>query len=436
MRLGICSLLLLVSSTTFAQFKNIKLGDEAIINRGCGPSISVNKRNPANIVAASATDVIYYTMDGGATWQSTKLTSSDGILGSSMLVSDDKGNLYSFHLSGAGDLKNDKSLDQIFCHISRDGGKTWEEGASVGLNAKDHVRPAATVDGKGNVWVAWTQYDQYGNQDGNCQSVVLLSTSANGKKWSKPIPISQTPGNCKDDDDTAQGAVPAIGSDGKAFLTWSNQSKIFLDRSFANGLWLTNDIAVGQQPGGWDMKVPGHARVASSPVLVIDQSKSPYQNSLYLVWSDQRNGENDSDVWFMRSTNYGDNWSTPVRLGDTSNKRHQYMPWMTVDPATGYIYIIYYDRSAYEDDQTDVYLTYSTDGGISFKSAKVSETPFVPIDNVLFSDYNFIVAQNGVIATIWTRIDEGKPAIWTAIIKQSDIIQPPQASSKKKKKKD
>ncbi len=126
--------------------------------------------------------------------------------------------------------------------------------------------------------------------------------------------------------------MPAIGVDGKAFVTWSNQDKIFLDRSFSGGgLWLTNDIAVGQQPGGWDMKVPGYDRCIGMPVLMINQSKSPAQGTLYFVWADQRNGENDTDIWFMRSTNFGDNWTSPMKLGDDKNKRHQYSPWMTVD---------------------------------------------------------------------------------------------------------
>jgi carbohydrate-selective porin OprB len=42
------------------------------------------------------------------------------------------------------------------------------------------------------------------------------------------------------------------------------------------------------------------------PVLKVDNSKSRMNGSLYLVWADQRNGENDTDIWFMRSTNQGD----------------------------------------------------------------------------------------------------------------------------------
>jgi hypothetical protein len=438
MRFKPCLLLLLLPNLLWAQFKNIKLDEGVAGNSVSEPSITINKKNPTNIVAASVPNKIYYTSDGGATWQSVKLTSSLGVYKNPVLVSDDKGSIYSFHLSdptGEG-WKNDKSLDQILCHISKDGGQTWEEGAALGLNApKDQAKPWATTDSKGNVWVAWTQFDKYRSEDENCQSNIMLTSSSNGKKWSKSLQVSQTPGDCKDEDNTAEGAVPAIGVDGKAFVAWANQGKIFLDRSFdGGGLWLTNDIAVGQQHGGWEMKIPGHDRCNGMPILAIDQSKTIYQGSLYLMWADQRNGESDTDVWFIRSTNFGDNWSTPVKLGDDKNKGHQYLPWMTIDQTTGYIYAVFYDRGSYEDNQTDVVLAYSTDGGISFKSIKISEKPFVPNETDTFGDYINISAHKGVITPIWTRSDDGKTSVWTTVIKQADVIQIPQASGKKKKR--
>ena len=195
---------------------------------------------------------------------------------------------------------------------------------------------------------------------------------------------------------------------------------------------MTNDIAVGQQPGGWSLKVPGYDRCNGTPVLMIDQSKSVYQGSLYLIWADQR-GDGDTDVWFMKSTNFGDNWTSPIKLREDKDKRHQYMPWMTVDAATGYIYAVFYDRDGYEDHQTDVYLAYSVDGGTSFKSVKISEAPFTPAEGHAGS-YNNISAYKGIITPIWTRVDDGRTSVWTATIKQSDLIQAPQASGKKKKK--
>ena len=436
MRLSITFLAILLPLCMFGQFKNVKV-DEGASGNPCEPSITINKKNPLNIVVAASPDNVYYTVDGGDTWQMQKFTSSAGVSGDAVIVSDDKGNFFSFHTAGTSAAQNQiQNADQILCHISKDGGKTWEEGVSIGLSAgKTQSKPWATADSKGNIWLTWTQYDSYKSDDENCLTTVLLSSTSNGKKWSKPLQISQTPGNCKDDDDSAVGATPAIGVDGKAFVAWANQSKIFLDRSFnGGGLWLTNDIAVEKQPGGWNMKVPGLDRCNGMPQLMIDQSKTIYQGSLYIVWADQRNGEANTDVWFMRSTNFGDNWSTPVKIGEDKNKTHQFMPGMTIDPATGFLYIVYYDRDEYEDNQTDVCLAYSTDGGITFKSKKISDSPFTPDEKTAFGDYINISAYKGMITPVWTRMDEGKTSIWTSIIKQSDLIPEQQASGKKRKK--
>lgn len=426
-------LLILLPFLTCAQIKNIKLDDAGSYQ----PAIVINKKNPLNIVAATAPDNIYYTVDGGSNWQSVKLKSSLNVNGDPTLVSDDKGNIYSFHLAGkAGYESGNTGSEQILCHISKDGGKSWEEGAPFGLNgSKIQNNPTATVDVKGNIWVAWTQFDKFPSDDKDCQSNVFLTASSNGKKWSKPVQVSQLPGDCADDDNTVKGPVPAIAADGKAFVAWANQSKLFIDRSFNGGdLWLSNDITVGQQPGGWRMAIAGHTSSTGRPVLMIDQSKSMFQGCLYLMWADQRNGENDTDVWFMRSTNFGDNWSSPAKVAQDTSKRHQYLPSMTVDQATGYIYAVFYDRTAYTDDQTDVCVAYSTDGGINFKTTRISESPFVSDEKLAFTDYISISAHKGMITPIWTRIENGKASVWTAIIKENDLIQLPQASGKKKKR--
>lgn len=422
-------LLFLFSQASLAQgqFKNIKLDEQGSQGRFvCEPTIAINPRYPKNIVAGSVLDNVYYTKDGGLTWSKTQLKSPFGVYGDPAIIADDKGIFYYFHLSdptgGTGGYESEK-LDRIVIQKSEDGGETWSSGESIGFNPpKDQDKEWAAVDSKGNLYVSWTQFDVYGSADPACQSNILFSMSKNGKKWSEPTVISQIPGNCIDDDNTAEGAVPAVTFDGKAFVAWSNQGKIFLDRSFNGGeLWLGNDIIVGEQVGGWDLKIPGHDRSNGMPVLMTDNSKSAYRGSLYLVWADQRNGEDDTDIWFTRSHNFGDNWASPTRVNNDGPGKHQYLPWMAVDQKTGYIYVIYYDRRDHDDNKTDVYLAYSADGGAKFKNVKISESPFTPEESRFFGDYNNISAHGGIIAPIWTRMDNGRTSVWTAIIQQENL---------------
>jgi hypothetical protein len=408
-----------------SQYKNIKLDERSGKSDVCEPAVAVNPRNPANIVVASIPDNIYVTNDGGKSWDKKKITSPFGVYGDPVLVSDNKGNFFFFHLSDpTGDgWKNEKSLDAIICHASYDGGKTWDEGYPIGMNVpKDQDKPWASVDSKGNLYVAWTQFDKYNSRDSACQSMILLSSSSNGKKWSKPVQISQATGDCLDDDNTPQGAIPAITDDKKVLVAWAHRNQLYIDRSFDGGsMWLSNDIAVVSQKAGWKQDIPGHGRCNGMPVLMVDKSKSNHNGLVYLVYADQNPDGTNSDVFFLRSNNFGDNWTSPLKISDDGGKNHQYMPWMAVDKTTGYIYVVYYDRRAYDDNQTDVYLAYSRDNGTTFKNVRISESAFVPDENSFFGDYINISVHNGTIVPAWTRMDNGKTSVWCCVIQDSQL---------------
>lgn len=423
--LGLCLLSVFQVS---GQFKNVKLVEETDGEYPpVEPSITINHKNPKNIVAGVVLDRVFYTQDGGSTWNSTKLQSPYGVHGDPALISDSKGNIYYFHLSNpTGKEKTEDSwLDQIVCQRSDDGGKTWSEGESIGKNTpKDQDKEWPAVHPKkDHLAVTWTQFDKYGSSDPNCHSNILFSQSTNGgKKWSEPKQLNQNPGDCLDKDNTTEGAVPAIGLDGKLFAVWANAGRIYFDRSYDGGeVWLSNDLAIAEQHGGWDMKIPGISRANGMPVLQIDNSTGKLHGSLYLVWADQKNGENDTDIWFMRSTNRGDFWTAPKRVNQDGKGKHQFFPWMAIDQTNGNIYIIYYDRRDYDDLQTDVYLAYSEDGGNVFYEKKISDTPFLPTEEKFFGDYTNISAHKGTIALIWTRMDGGKTSVWTTIINESEL---------------
>lgn len=419
------------SMLTHGQFKNIVLdqGDTTQGIQPCEPSIAINQKRPNNIVAASVLNNIYVSQDTGKTWVKSPLASPFGVAGDPVLISDKSGKIYNFHLSNPGGGGRDEDwLDRIVCQWTDDEGKTWDEGSFAGLNPpKDQDKPWVGLHPKkGDLYLTWTQFDKYGSKDEKDQSHIMLSMSDNGKKWSDPIQVNQVPGDCLDGDKTVEGAMAAVTEEGKVFVAWAYDNKIFLDRSFDKGkMWLTNDIKIADQPGGWTMDIPGLSRCNGLPIFLTDNSKSIYRNSLYLAFADQRNGENDTDIWFIRSTNYGDNWTSPTRVNDDGPGKHQFLPWMTVDHASGVIYIVYYDRRAYDDNQTDVYLAYSIDGGSTFKNVKISETPFVPTSDRFFGDYTNISAHQGIIAPIWTRMDNGRTQVMTTIIRQSDLIKAP-----------
>jgi hypothetical protein len=171
---------------------------------------------------------------------------------------------------------------------------------------------------------------------------------------------------------------------------------------------------VADMPGGWDFGVPGIYRANGMPVTCCDLSDGPYRGSIYINWSDQRNGINDTDVWFIKSTDNGATWCQPKRVNDDPPGKQQFFTWMTVDQVTGFIYFVFYDRRNYNDNRTDVFMAVSRDGGETFENFKVSNAPFTPNAGVFFGDYTCVSAFNNVVRPVWTRLQGNALSIVTA----------------------
>jgi len=176
---------------------------------------------------------------------------------------------------------------------------------------------------------------------------------------------------------------------------------------------------VADQPGGWQLNVPGFGKAAGSPVIGCDISYGDFHGNIYVNWSDQRNGETDTDIWISKSIDKGETWNEPKKINDDEvvmMGKHQCYNWMSVDPITGNIYVIFYDRRNHDDLKTDVYLAISTDGGETFSNEKISQTPFEPNKDIYMGDYINIAAYGNFVRPIWTSYEDGSLSILSAII--------------------
>lgn len=388
----------------------------------CEPSISINPINTQHIIAGSILDNIYVSLDGGQTWTRDKMKSEYGVYGDPVVRFGYDGTVYFAHLSNpTGKAYVDPEfLDRIVVQRSTDGGVNWNGGTHpVVRGDKDQDKEWLHIDpSTGKVLMSWTEFDQYGSTDTIHHSRILFSQSEDsGITWSDPIALSQIEGDCVDSDNTTEGAVPTMLPDGTAVVVWSMGGTLYLDRSADGGTtWLDEDIIIGDHIGGWDLEIPGIGRVNGMPTIETDLSNGPHRGTLYVNWSDQRNGKDDTDIWIAQSIDKGTTWSDPVRVNDDSPGKHQFFSWMDLDPITGYIYIVFYDRRNHDNTRTDVYLATSKDGGKTFTNQKISESSFKPNRHVFFGDYNDIAAYDGVVRPIWTRLDTFRLSVMTALI--------------------
>jgi hypothetical protein len=412
---------LFIAVLDFAQHTNIVISSTNVPEE---PTIFVNPKNPDLIIGGANINNVYHSENGGLTWSTGTISSpSWGVWGDPCCIADTSGNYYFFHLSYP---PGGNWIDRIVCQKSTNGGLTWNDGSYMGLNGtKAQDKEWAIVDpANNNIYVTWTQFDDYGSSNPADKSIIRFSKSTDqGLTWSPAIKINQVDGDCIDSDNTVEGAVPAVGPNGEIYTAWAGPAGLVFDRSVDQGLtWLDEDIFVSDFPGGWDYNIPGIYRCNGLPVTVCDLSNGPYCGNIYINWTDQRNGTDDTDVWLSKSDDGGNTWSAPIRVNDDAPGKHQFFTWMTVDPVTGYLWMVWYDRRNYSDNNTDVYMAYSTDGGASFTNFKVSEQPFFPTANVFFGDYNNVSAYNQVVRPIWTRLHQNQLSVVTAIVQADSLI--------------
>ncbi len=423
-------LISLSSQVAFAQ-KVVRVSDPDAINPA-EVTIAINPKNPDNIVAASFqagrpprpryASYNYVSMDGGKTWKTVPVEDPKGLTqGDDAVYFSSDGIAHHIHLSFVGIRvpTPPRAESGMLLESSKDGGLTWSESVPA-INHVNTVipfedKPGIVVDNapqskyKGNVYLAWTRFDVYGSSDPDCHSQIYFSRSTDaGKTFSMPFRISDGAGDCRDSDNTVEGAVPAVGPNGEVYVVWAGPLGLVSKKSVDGGLTFSKDKVIAQMPGGWDFSVDGLDRANGMPVTGVDLSNGPNKGTLYVNWIDARNG--DPDVFVASSRDSGETWSAPARVNDDpiKNGKVQFFTWMSVDPVDGSVNVVFYDRRDTEGALTKVILARSIDGGRTFVNHKIDQPAFACDPRVFFGDYTGVSAYNGRVIPIFMNFNEEK----------------------------
>lgn len=406
-----------IATSTVAQFKNVMISNT---NSPSEVSICINPKNTNQIVAGANLNNAYYSTDAGLTWTVKKITEPTlGVYGDPILFVDTTGAFYYSHLANP---PSGNWVDRIVFQKSTDGGQTWGAGTYTGLNGnKVQDKEGIAVNPFNNeIYVTWTQFDKYNSSNASDSSRIMFSKSTNGgKTWSTAKKISKVSGDCVDDDNTVEGAVPCVGPNGEIYVAWTGPNGIVFTKSLDGGnTWLPHETTVVPTPGGWTYNISGLQRCNGLPQTICDLSNGPNRGTIYINWTDQRNGSNDTDVWIVKSTDAGKTWSQPIRVNNDPPGKQNFMSWMNYDQTNGYLYVVFYDRRNYSgsSQSTDLYMARSTDGGKTFANFKINQNTFNPDANTFFGDYISISVHNHVVRPIWMQLNSGALSVWTAIV--------------------
>ena len=154
-----------------------------------------------------------------------------------------------------------------------------------------------------------------------------------------------------------QGVNIQTGPNGEVYVVWtvydswpSDETAMALATSTDGG----NNFGASSRiitniKGIRNTGVSKNMRVNSFPSMAVDISGGTNNGNMYLVWTNVGvpgvNSGTNLSVYMSRSTDGGANWSTAIRVNDGPNDpgKEAYFPWITCDPATGTIAVVYYD---------------------------------------------------------------------------------------------
>ncbi|CAN5222459.1 sialidase family protein [soil metagenome] len=288
------------------------------------------------------------------------------------------------------------------------------------------------------VYVTWTVFDFGPAGDTYLESPIVVAYSDDqGRHWSAYQEISGSAPFChiqsgdQDGDcDEDQFSVPVVDQDTGdvyvAFLNYQYRSSTKIQylvvRSSDGGQTWSGPFKVANVVAGNYPTCPltGSqtldemcARVNQGGNIDID----PTTGDLWITWSDNRNGsvsDTNTDVFVTRSTNGGSSWASVVNLTSQSDD-DQWFPWLSVSP-TGTVAVVYFDkRYAAGQKLYDASLSYSTDGGGSVVTVRLSEVSSNPDLTfrlgIFMGDYNGLDTTASTALPFWADGRSGEPPV-------------------------
>jgi len=414
-----------VSVSTVIDTKDIRIFPSPNIQSEV--HISINKRNPDNLIASANTLLgasggkvlynqgYYFSLDGGKSWSGSDFLQNaprQNILGNPATAFTARGQAILTTIN-FDDL--DFSYGYLF-QLSRNGGNTWshaQQARGVGyftigfdklMIAADNLRTSPCAN---NFYAAWTDF-------GVGSGEILFNRSTDeGRTFSPPIILrTKIVG-------FGQGTNVQTGPDGQVYVCWADHS-VYKYPYLADGLGFTSSKngGVSFKPYTVAFKYDGirtvdsdatfnHTRVSDFPAMAVDKSAREHRGRIYITYPTKENHVGKAIVQVRYSDDEGEHWSLPATVSIPNGKQN-FLPWIAVDDVTGEVWVVYDSFDELKKYATNTYVAHSSDGGVTWENQKVSDVSHItaPIDNNYFAygyvgDYIGITAYGGKAYPIW-----------------------------------
>jgi VCBS repeat protein len=325
-----------------------------------------------------------HTINGGRTWTSVGVLQPNVFRSDPVLNSDSAGRFFYLSL-----------LQSFFDDLWRslNGGQSWANIAPAEGGDKQWF----TIDNTNSTGHGF--HYQFWSTDGNNYGGRQFSRSINGGlTWMDPIDIPNSP---------AWGSLD-VDSNGNLFIGGVNLTvnQIWCVRSTnaKNGAVIptfdqTTAVNLGGHIASGEPINPGG--LVGQVFLAADRSGTSTNNYIYVLASVLPTGfTTGTDVMFARSTNGGQTFSAPRRINDdpVNHAKWHWFGTLSVAP-NGRIDAVWLDtRNAANNTDSQLYYSYSVDGGNTWSRNVAISNPFNPFlgypNQNKLGDYITVVSDN------------------------------------------
>ncbi len=395
---------------------NVDVNGQNIVGDAANePSIAVDLNDPNrmaigwrqfNTISNNFRQAGYgFTTNGGQTWTFPGVIEPGVFRSDPVLDTDSDGNFYYNSLT---------NNPEYMCHVfkSSDGGFSWDGGTFAQGGDKQWMTIDKT-DGPGT----GHNYSFWSYSFSVCEPGFFTRSTDGGGSFEDCDTVSGYPywgtlavgpeGELYIGGASGYGFVVAKSTnaqDSSEIVTWDMSTVVNLDGSISFG--------EGPNPGG----------LLGQTLIAVDTSNGPYHGNVYLLCSVDRNSTPDPlDVMFVRSTDGGVNWSSPIKINDDpSTTAYQWFGTMSVAP-NGRIDVIWLDT---RDDpggyNSALYYSNSKDGGATWSpNARLSDyfDPHVgwPQQQKMGDYFDMVSDSNGAFLA-WAATFNGEQDVYYSYI--------------------
>jgi hypothetical protein len=359
------------------------------------PSITMDPRNPRMMaIGWRQFDSVFssfreggwaYSSDGGIGWTFPGVLQNNVFRSDPVLFSSDTGVFY--YLSLVANFQDDiwRSLN---------GGESWTKVAFATGGDKQWFTIDNTVPSPGHGFL----YQSWSVQGNNYDGRQFTRSTDSGLTWMDPIAIPNVP---------SSGTLD-VDSNGNLFIggvnPYNGQFWCVRSTDAKNGNVIptfdqSTQVNLGGQLRFFDPINP--EGVVGQVFLAVDRSGTSTNNNVYMLASVlPYTASVGSDVMFARSSDGGQTFSAPKRINDdpgSSGKWHWFGTF-AVAP-NGRLDSVWLDtRNATDNTKSQLFYSYSTDGGITWSPNRAVTPPFDPHSGypkqAKMGDYMTIVSDN------------------------------------------